>query len=491
MAGVALLLLLCVDAHAATDNINVLDSIVQELQNTTQHMAERLIGYASTLFWSLALIQMVWTFGMLALRKADLAEFFAELLRFTITLGFFWWLLSNAVTGMNIAGTIIQSMRDMGAQATGLGQQLMPSNIVDAGFGVLKKVTDATLGVPETIVAYAVAIMILLIFAAIGVNMVLVLAESWFLLYGGLFVLGFGGSRWTSDMAITYYRQVLGVGFKLFGMAAIVGIGTSFVDGYVARLSANARILEMCVMLIAAYVFYKLSDRIPAMLAGLVAGGGSSGVGGYSPGAVAGAAWGAAGAAAAAAATGGRMLGAATANLAGGAQALMAAVSKASENVSSGSDVMTSMLGGGGGGSSSSSSSSTGSTPFAQAAGFSDAGSSGSSMSRGGATGGQKSQGSNGGLLASATKAGKIAADAGANLAKGAAQLAAGKYNDLKESAKDRIADTTGGKIAAAIKGAGQDSAPTFSGNSLSGDKNVDAESEVAAFANREDNKTA
>lgn len=109
---------------------------------------------------------------------------------------------------MNIAGTIIESMRDMAAQATGLGRELSPSGIVDVGFDVLKRVMNADMGLAETIVAFAVAIIILLIFAAVGVNMVVALAESWFLLYGGLFVLGFGGSRWTTDIAIGYYRQV-------------------------------------------------------------------------------------------------------------------------------------------------------------------------------------------------------------------------------------------------------------------------------------------
>ena len=60
----------------------------------------------------------------------------------------------------------------------------------------------------------------------------------------------------------------------------------------------------------------------------------------------------------------------------------------------------------------------------------------------------------------------------------------------------DRIAETTGGKIAAAIqagaaperRGPAVESAPTFEGNHLAGadTREVDAEAEVAAFVNRE-----
>jgi type IV secretion system protein VirB6/type IV secretion system protein TrbL len=94
--------------------------------------------------------------------------------------------------------------------------------------------------------------------------------------------------------------------------------------------------------------------------------------------------------------------------------------------------------------------------------------------------------------------AGRIAADAGANLAKGTADVAKAKAASLREAAAERIADTTGGKIAAAIKAQGsgtaenidvpdQQPAPSFGDNSLAGGPaDADPESEVAAFANRE-----
>ena len=195
----------------------------------------------------------------------------------------------------------------------------------------------------------------------------------------------------------------------------------------------------------------------------------------------------------------------------------MAAFSKANENVSAGTDVMSAFSGGGssGGGAGGGGDAGTGSTPFAQAAGFSGSStaSTGSSADKaaknepkpaGGAGQGQQAApGSTGpGLLASAASAlgtaGRIAADAGANLAKGTADVAKAKAASLREAAAERIADTTGGKIAAAIKAQGsgtaenidvpdQQPAPSFGDNSLAGGPaDADPESEVAAFANRE-----
>lgn len=160
------------------------------------------------------------------------------------------------------------------------------------------------------------------------------------------------------------------------------------------------------------------------------------------------------------------------ASAAGGAQALMVAVSKANENVANGTDILSNFSRPSDGGSLSGG----GSTNYAQAAGFANAGSSESSM------------------LTSAAKVagivGRIAADATANLAQGATEVAKEKAISIKEAGMDRIADTIGGKIAAAIKGQGS-IAPTFDGNTLASAKSgdVDQESEVAAFRDRDNNR--
>ncbi|WP_261539732.1 P-type conjugative transfer protein TrbL [Burkholderia multivorans] len=440
----------------------MLNGIVEKLQAATQGMADKLVGFATTLFWSLAVINMVITFGMLIFRKADIGEFFAEFVRFTITLGFFWWLLSNAVSGMNIGGTIIESMRNMAAQATGLGRELSPSGIVDVGFNVFFTVYNADLGIADKLLAYAVAVIILLIFAAVAVNMVLVLAESWFLLYGGLFVLGFGGSRWTSDIAIGYYRQVLGVGFKLFGMAVIIGVGKGFIDGFLADLSGKPGILELAVVLVAAFVFFKLSERIPSMMAGLISGGGgigggfAGGSGAVSAAGIAGAAIAAAGGVAAIAATVAKMIGGQEGAGVDGASALMKAASAATRALST--DSLTAGFGAWGGsssgdgggqsdaGGSQGGGSGSGETPMAAAAGYNDTGRAGSSSA--------PSQATN---------------QARSNDAAGS--------GGLFENAGTRTAQASR-----------HDAAPTFDGNSLAGtNANTAAEvnDEVAAFVNR------
>lgn len=474
--------------HAQINNSGLLDSILGRYSAAATSWANVITDAATWLFWTLVVISMVWTFGMMALRKADIGEFFAEFVRFTIFTGFFWWLLIN---GPDFALSIYDSLRQIAGNATTLGPRLSPSGVVDVAFKIFDRVLDqSSLFSPvDSVVGMLVAFIILVIVALIGTNMLLLLIAGWVLAYGGVFFLGFGGSRWTSDMAINYYKTVLGVAVQLMAMVLLIGIGKTFLDDYYNQMNEEIGLDEMGVMLIVAVILLSLVNKVPQLLSGIITGAsvGGAGIGQFGAGAVVGAA----GMAGAAAAVGGAAMAAGAANMAGGAQALMAAVSKASDNVASGSDVVTSMLGGGGGdGGGGGGDSSTGSTPFAQAAGFGGA----SSMSGGNEGGDAKGrpesdssssdQAKGGGFMAAAAKAGKIAADAGANLAKGTADVAMSKATSMKESAMDRIADTTPGKVAAAIKG---QTGPTFAGNSLG-----DVQSEVAAFVNRDNgNKSA
>jgi type IV secretion system protein TrbL len=523
-------------AAAQLTNQGMLDQVVEKFAIKAAGWQGVVLNAAMWLFWTLGTISLVWTGGMMILRKADIGEFFAEFVRFILFFGFFLWLLRN---GPEYASSIVQSLQRIGEQASGVSS-ITPSKIVDIGFMILKQAfKNISAWQPiDSLVGLILSAGILLLLAAVAVNMLLILVSAWILMYAGIFFLGFGGSRWTSDMALNYYKTVLGIAVQLFAMVLLVGIGNDLLSTFYDSMNKGTlNFEELGVMLVFCFALMMLVNRIPPLLSSIISGGGvgaAGGIGNFGTGA----ALGAAAMAATAAAKGGAMIAAGAANAAGGAQAIMAAFSKANENVSSGSDVLTSMWGGGGGGSPAgdsggNNSSSTGNTPFAQATGFADSSSSADlansspssadksntgedakGKNEGGGSDQSKASGdrqtglgsseasqqnapgstAGNGFLASAAKAagtaGKIAADAGANLAKGAIDVAKDKASSIKESAMERIADTTGGKIATAIneQDRGKDNGITFGGNSLASAVSVDAESEIAAFRDRNSN---
>ncbi|NMG56656.1 P-type conjugative transfer protein TrbL, partial [Aromatoleum aromaticum] len=184
------------------------------------------------------------------------------------------------------------------------------------------------------------------------------------------------------------------------------------------------------------------------------------------------------------------------------AQALMAAVSKASQNVASGTDALAGLFGGIG-----LDGNSDGAGSFAQAAGLADGGGTGpvgARMGSSGSTGKSEGsgqtrsgspQGSGGapqkppkgaqgdGVVASAAQAGRVAVETGAVLASALAEAA-------KNAAADRISQTAGGRLGASILASmAEQQSPAFDGNSLTGaglgGLSADHDDEVASFVNR------
>ena len=531
-------------ASAQLTNQGMLDQVVTEFATRATSWQTVVMNAAMFLFWTLGTISLVFTFGFMALRKADIGEFFAEFIRFILFFGFFLWLLRN---GPAFANSIIQSLARIGEQASGVAS-VTPSGIVDIGFMILKQAfRNSSIWSPvDSFIGVALSVGILILLAVVAVNMLLLLVSGWLLMYAGILFLGFGGSRWTSDMAINYYKTVLGVAVQIMTMVLLVGIGNDLLSSFYARMNTGTlNFEELGVMLVFCVALLMLVNRVPPLVAGVISGtgvGNAGGIGNFGAGAAIGAAMGAASmAAGAASVAGAAVMGGAT-SAAGGMSAIKAAFEKAGSSAGGESGGMP-MLGGGsdsgsdagsfaqaagfGGGSSSGAGTTT---PLAQAAGFGSSSGSGASGSGGGngqqsgkSGGGSSSKGSDEagskkaqqggqqaapgstgpGLLASAASAlgtaGRVTADAGANLMQGVGEVAKAKAASIRDAAAERIADTTGGKIAAAIRASAEsdqasaaEAVPTFGGNNLAGADSAaaDPDDEVAAFANREHGKS-
>ncbi|PTR05605.1 type IV secretion system protein VirB6/type IV secretion system protein TrbL [Nitrosospira sp. Nsp5] len=415
--------------HAALESAGVMDNILSRYYAAATAWQTVITQRASWLFWLLVTISMVWTFGLMALRRSDIGEFFAEFIRFTVFTGFFWWLLIN---GPAFATSIIASLKQIGSEASGLRGMASPSGIVDIGFEIFYKAMDeSNIRMPvHSAAGIIMATVILVILALISVNMVILLISGWILAYAGIFFLGFGGSRWTSDIAINYYKTVLGVAVSLFAMVLLVGIGKTFLDDYYAQMSGGLNLKEMGVLMVVSVVLLTLVNKIPPMLASIV-GGGAGGIGNLGAGA-------AVGAAAAATGVAAGMMMASAAHAAGGASAIKAAFDAAHGSMEGGMGL------------------------------FAD----------GGGGGGQSRQSSSGGLGQMMDTGARFAGEMTSHLSRG-----------MKEAVKTsvasqggRVAQTPGGKVADAIRANAPE--PKFKGNAFanSAETKLDPEAEAAAF---------
>lgn len=455
-----MMLLHVATAFAAPMDVNVVDSVMGKYQSAASSWGGVMVSYGSWLFWGLALVSMVWTYGMMAMRRSDIQEFFAESIRFFGTLGFFWWILYN---GPAIGDAIVKSMWMIGAKAIGQATDFTPGGIVQIGYDIFAKALDqsSVWSPTDSVVGLLMALAVMLVLTIVGVNLLLVFVSAWIVIYGGVFFLGFGGSRWTSDIAISFYKHVLAIGAELMVMLLLIGIGKTFINEYYSSMAAGIDLKEMAVMLIAAFALMYLTNKIPPRIAGIVGVGGVGSIGGVGVGSVMAAA---AMTASAAASAGSSVMAGAT-NAAGGASALKAAFQGAQQHMAGGTGMFS--------------------------------GSNAASGSLAGGNGGVSgSSGGSGGFSSFMSNAGRFAADMSSNLAKGAGDVAKDKAAAMMESAKGNVAQTTGGKIASAIHG-GADFRDLTGANTVSfADDSLGASNgrsrqnhmhdEVAAFVNKD-----
>ncbi|AQX18424.1 type IV secretion system protein VirB6/type IV secretion system protein TrbL [Bartonella sp. A1379B] len=274
-----------------------------------------------------------------------------------------------------------------------------------------------------------------------------------------VFFLGFGGSRWTSDIAINYYKTVLSIAVQFMSMILLIAIGQTFLNHYYTQISKGISLQELAVILVISLILLSLVNKVPLMISGIMTGANLGAIGNT-------VGVGTAISATAAAATGAVMTGKAVAGavseVAGGVSALKAAYQKAassmnfsndtprigdvlkqSKNSDKGQEVAT-----------------MSSSLYAQAAGYANMDS--SSNIRG---------------FDTVVQAAKLATGTTSELAKGIG-------SQIKKGLQERIKETTGGKIAQSIRESMEPKEESqenqFWENSLS---KADINDEVAAFS--------
>lgn len=245
----------------------VFNDIQTRFENAVSGKSNAIQNAANWLFWTLAIISLVWTGISLAFRKGDISDFFAEFIRYILFIGFFNWLLTN---GSEMAKSILDSFRNLGSSAIGSSNVLDPSNIVDIGFNLWSNTSSSVTQLPleQIIPAYLVLIGVIVIVFLIAINVLLLNITAWIFAYAGIFILGFGGSRWTSESAINYFRQLLNLGLQILTMIILIGIGKDFIDEIITGVNSFVLFDFIVILASVLILLYLTIDILPLLKQG-------------------------------------------------------------------------------------------------------------------------------------------------------------------------------------------------------------------------------
>lgn len=282
---------------------NLLDGVADRFKDSLERATDVITPIALELFTILALIDLVWTFGMMILRQGNLQDLIMGLVKKTIFFSFFLAFLKNS---KDWSYYIVDRFREMsnlvGQGMGGEGTSISPSNIFDIGLRISAQVMDTIsfMHPGDSLGIFISGIILFLCFTLIAGLLVLAIVEIYFAINIGVIFLGFGGSSWTSSFAKNYITYVVGLAVKIFVMQLIIGVGQSLINDSIQNFgTSNSQVL---VLIGTSVVVLLLIKSIPDYLKSIISGIGSHnneiiGAGAAFAGGAAGAAMGAAGAA--------------------------------------------------------------------------------------------------------------------------------------------------------------------------------------------------
>jgi len=267
-AGVTLALVVASTLPANAQTAATLDQIVSEFQQRSAGWEAALRSFALNTFAILATIELAWAGIRLAFRGADISEWLAEIVNQILFLGFFLALLQNSVTW---GQAIVSSFRQAAGAAGGGG--IAPSDVFASGVELAQKVmSHVSLWAPGASAGLIISgLVIEVCFALIAAFMILALVESYLIISMGVVFMGFGGSRWTKDFAISTIRYTLSVGARLFVLQLLVSIGDGLITSWAATFQ-DLTAASLCILVGCSIVMLALVKVMPETMQQMVNG---------------------------------------------------------------------------------------------------------------------------------------------------------------------------------------------------------------------------
>lgn len=257
-------------AYAQNADDNVLDNVVTTYRDTVGAWTTTLRDYALRLFWGLAFIEFAWTAITLALNGADLQQLISSLVQRILYIGISYWIVLN---GAPFAQIIIDSFRQAAGNASGTPINLFPSALLDMGIEIASKIVEETSAFDpfKSIILFLAATICLVAMAIIASYLMLALIEAYVVIAAGIFVLGFLGFRWSSDIAKRFIAYIVSLGMKLFMLQLIIGLGQSLIQGFIDNYS-NADMTQNFVIIGVSISFLALVMTVPNLIQGMING---------------------------------------------------------------------------------------------------------------------------------------------------------------------------------------------------------------------------
>ncbi len=203
-----------------------LNTLTGQFQTATSGWMTTADAYALHIFGALAVLEFIWAGVTILLRKNDLGDIITGILFKILSLSFFYMLILEAPTWIP---DIIKSFWQMGSGIGG-AEPATPSAIFRLGVLMASEIiTTAEKGslmqtIANVIPAGLIGVMVVVGMTVLALQLMIALIEAFIIVGAGVVMMGFLGSRWTSQWGEKYFGYAVSIGVKLMAVELITGL---------------------------------------------------------------------------------------------------------------------------------------------------------------------------------------------------------------------------------------------------------------------------
>lgn len=217
------------------------------------------------LFGSFVLIDMVLTFGFMALKQAGLAELTGELIRKIMWIGFFLALFKSA----EWLSMIPESFSQLALKASSI--DIEPDTIMESAMRLVEAVWNGAgiLDIDGWAALFA-GIICLIAFALMAAQLFITLVKIQAIIAGSYLVFAFGGLSYTRSMAINPLKALFAAGMELMFIKLFLALTISTMEGF--EQNASHDIPTSMTLIVVSVLLASVVNMIPGIVNSLMSG---------------------------------------------------------------------------------------------------------------------------------------------------------------------------------------------------------------------------
>ncbi|HEB7512260.1 TPA: P-type conjugative transfer protein TrbL [Campylobacter coli] len=238
------------------------NGVLDLLQNGLESWIPLIKTACLWVFWTLVIIDLVWTFGLKALSGFEFGDFLATLIKKIMYIGIFLFLF-NTDQWLQI---LFNSFSQL---ATGVsnGIKITPSNIVTSGVEILLSIWEAAgLNLAKTLFLLICGLIILIGFLLMAIDLLIVYLKFFLMNVIVFFALALGGLNHFKQIGLNPIMTAIKIGIELLMIQGLMALAINITNSAFKEIAQNLTIDLTLQILVIALIFCIITKMIPGII---------------------------------------------------------------------------------------------------------------------------------------------------------------------------------------------------------------------------------